>query len=485
MYTPSHAQVIKSLRDSELGDGQLFSYCFKDGILYEPRSKERGVWYLYDTHWSEDTSGQIYNLVATQYADLFIKAAVKEAESGEKSELADELWSHASYLKTERGASRVLFWASKQEGMTIQPVDWDSDPYLLGVQNGVINLRDQGFTPSKPSQRIKGVAPVPFVGFDSPCPRWQQFLLEIFNQDTELVDFMHRLLGYAISGLTVEHIFPLLCGQGRNGKTLMIETVNSILGYSLSGPVQAEILLDSSKNPNAASPHLLDLVNRRLSFVNETNEGWLNSASVKALTGGDTIVARPLYGDPIRFKPKHKIFLVTNYRPRADADDYALWQRVKVIEFPVSFVDDPRKDNERKADKFLRLKLQEESKGILGWLACGFLQWQEQGLNPPDSVKLAVEKYREGEDNISLFIKEQVSQETTLEVKASTLYDSYKSWVVSNGLRPLGSRKFYHKISSRFSKEERMDGNYYLGICPRIDYLNGQQSSIWDSKNGT
>lgn len=482
MTSPSHEQIIKSLKDDELGDGKLFSYCFKGRVLYEPKSKERGTWYLYNDWWQEDTTGQIYNLVANEYASYFIKAAVRESEDGEKSELANELWQHARYLKTERGASRVLFWTSKQQGMTIQAVEWDHDPYLLGVKNGVINLKYRGFQPMRPEFNIKSVTPVPFVSFDSPCPRWQQFLCEIFNQDTELVNFMQRLLGYSVSGLTVEHIFPLLCGQGRNGKTLMIETINHILGYGLSGPVGAEVLLDSSKNPNAASPHLLDLVNRRLSFVNETNEGWLNSASVKALTGGDTIVARPLYGDPVRFKPKHKIFLITNYRPRADADDYALWQRVKVIEFPVSFVDEPKKNNERKADKFLRTKLQEEAPGILAWLVDGFSKWQEEGLNPPESVKLAVEKYREGEDNLSLFIKEENRIDNQAEVRASVLYENYRNWAGSNGSRPLGSKKFYQKMSARFTREERNNGNYYVGICPH--FYQDNQSNFF-SENGS
>lgn len=477
---PSHDQIIKSLKDDELGDGKLFTQCFRGQVLYEPKSKERGTWYLYNDWWQEDTTGQIYNLVANNYAGHFIKAAVRESENGEKSELANELWQHARYLKTERGASKVLFWASKQLGMTIQAVDWDNDPYLLGVRNGVINLKYRGFQPMRPEFNIKSLTPIPFTSFDSPCPRWQQFLHEIFNQDTEMVDFIQRLFGYSISGLTVEHIFPLLCGQGRNGKTLMIETINSILGYGLSGPVGAEVLLDSSKNPNAASPHLLDLVNRRLSFVNETNEGWLNSASVKALTGGDTIVARPLYGDPIRFKPKHKIFLITNYRPRADADDYALWQRVKVIEFPISFVDEPQKDNERKADKFLKNKLLEEASGILAWLVDGFTKWQEQGLNPPNSVKLAVEKYREGEDNLSLFIKERVEEKVTNEVRASELYEAYRIWALEAGTRPLGSRKLYQKISIRYPKEERALGTYFLGICPRSSFGNGHQLTLDD-----
>ena len=471
MTPPSHEQIIKSLKEDELGDGKLFAYCFKGQVIYEPKSKEKGTWYLYNDWWQEDTTGQIYNLVANEYASYFIKAAVRESENREKS---DELWQHAHYLKTERGVSKVLFWASKQQGMTIQTTNWDNDPYILGVKNGVINLKYRGFQPMRPEFNIKSVAPIPFVSFDSPCPRWQQFLLEIFNQDTELVDFIQRLLGYSISGLTVEHIFPLFCGQGRNGKTLMIETINHILGYSLSGPVGAEVLLDSSKNPNAASPHLLDLINRRLSFVNETNEGWLNSASVKALTGGDTIVARPLYGDPVRFKPKHKIFLITNYRPRADADDYALWQRVKVIEFPVSFVDEPKKENERKADKFLAAKLREEAPGILAWLVEGFTKWQEDGLNPPESVKLAVEKYREGEDNLSLFIKERIEEKSTNEIRASELYESYRLWGIESGMRPLASRKFYLRMSARYSKEERMNGTYYLGMCPRSSF-NGHQ----------
>lgn len=475
---PTFQQVVDSLNDAELGLGKLFAHCFRDSVIYEPiakktKSKEgAGTWYLYDSYWKEDESGQIYNLIANQFANQFAQAAAVEIQNNPQSELAGDLWQMCTRLKTKSADDKTLFWANKQAGMFINPLRWDSDPYLLGCVNGIIDLRTGELRAARPGDYIRSIVPIPFLSLNTPAPRWEQFLSEVFDGDSELVGFMQRLLGYSISGLTIEHIFPILCGQGRNGKTLMIETINHILGHSLSGPVAAEILLDASKNPNAASPHLCDLIHRRLSFVAESNEGWLNSATVKALTGGDTLVARPLYGDVIRFKPKHKIYLVTNKRPRADADDYALWQRVKVIEFLVSFVDDPKMGNERKADKQLGEKLKAESSGILSWLVRGFLAWQSEGLNPPQSVKLAVEEYRQGEDSILRFINDTCELGSDKEIKAGILYSYYTDWTKDNGIRPLGSVKFSQKIAHRFEKEVRSDATYYLGIDAKMYFLD-------------
>lgn len=473
---PTLQQVVDSLNDAELGLGTLFAHCFRDSVIYDPipkKSKDKlGTWYLYNSHWQDDESGQIYNLIANQFANQFAQAAAVEIQKNPQSELADDLWQMCTRLKTRTYADKALFWGSKQQGMFINPLRWDSDPYLLGCVNGVIDLKTGESRTARPGDYIRSIAPIPYLGLEAPALRWEQFLSEVFDGDSELVSFMQRLLGYSISGLTQEHIFPILCGQGRNGKTLMIETINYILGHSLSGPVAAEILLDASKNPNAASPHLVDLMHRRLSFVAESNEGYLNSATVKALTGGDTLVGRPLYGDPIRFRPKHKIYLVTNHRPRADADDFALWQRVKVIEFPISFVDSPRMGNERQVDKQLGEKLKAESSGILSWLVRGFLAWQSEGLNPPQSVKLAVEEYRAGEDSILRFINDTCELGSDKEIKAGILYSYYTDWTKDNGIRPLGSVKFSQKIAHRFEKEVRSDATYYLGIDAKMYFLD-------------
>ena len=277
------------------------------------------------------------------------------------------------------------------------------------------------------------------------------------------------MLGYGLTRSQIEHVLAVLWGEGRNGKDTLLETLINVLG-NLAQPVGAEVLLDGSKNPNAATPHLYAIRPLRLAWVSETNEGArLDTGQVKLLTGGGTITARPLYGKPINFKPGYLLMLVTNHRPHANADDYALWKRLLLIPFTQSFVDDPKADNEHKRDPHLKDKLALEAPGILAWLVQGCLNWQKDGLNPPNIVMRATKEYQEEEDLIGHFIEEQCVEGSQMKVKAGDLYNAYKNWAIDYGFKPMSNTAFGNRIGKRFEKDRRNDGIYYIGVGLRSD----------------
>lgn len=86
-------------------------------------------------------------------------------------------------------------------------------------------------------------------GIDAPCPHWEHFVTEIMGDDPEMAAFLQRVFGYGVTGLAREHIFLVLFGRGRNGKGIMTEVIQTVLGEqnattALAGPVQSEMLLD-------------------------------------------------------------------------------------------------------------------------------------------------------------------------------------------------------------------------------------------------
>src|SRR5262249_27262292 len=141
-----------------------------------------------------------------------------------------------------------------------------------------------------------------------------------------LIAFLQRLLGYGITGATTEHIFPILYGEeGRNGKDTLLSTLESVLG-PLVGAVSNDVFIasDRLRSGGAATPHLCDLQGKRLVWGSETKQGdKLNIAQIKLLTGGGAISTRQLHGKQYTFTPTHKLLLMTNYKPHADARDKA------------------------------------------------------------------------------------------------------------------------------------------------------------------
>lgn len=380
-------------------------------------------------------------------------------------------------LQTVKRKEYILKLArTGEDSLAIRGDEWDKQDMLLGVLNGVIELENGILRPGNPTDYIVTIAPTMFYGLDFPAPIWEKFLLDIFNNDVELVAYIQRLLGYAITGMTNHHVIPILYGpHGRNGKSTFFEVLRFALG-ELVYKTRSELLLESRYSParGAADADTLALRRKRIVWASETDDGRsLNAARLKELCGGDTLNARAPYGKrPVQFSPTHLLFLLTNERPAAPANDDALWERIHLIPFNIRFVDNPHGPNERKADHDLLVKLKAEASGILAWLVRGCLQFQAIGLNPPDSVRFATSEYRTYEDDIGRFILEKCVCRNDVFEKISDIYHEYSLWYELSGLP--GKAISLKKLSQRlvnlgFTRDDSGRNVIFKGITTAID----------------
>ena len=171
---------------------------------------------------------------------------------------------------------------------------------------------------------------------------------------------------------------------------------------------------------------------------------------VKWLVGNDIITGRHLYSKhQIEFPPSHTLFLLTNHKPHLEENNQAM-DRICLIPFELSFVDDPQAANERKKDGELKDKLMKEAPGILAWLVKGCLLYQMQGLNRPAIVKQATREYRNEEDIHGQFIEECCNKLSDGKIRAFDFYKAYERWCEQNGYKPDGSTDFGIKMKRIF-----------------------------------
>lgn len=190
------------------------------------------------------------------------------------------------------------------------------------------------------------------------CPRWQRFLREVFGDDEELIGFVRRLVGYSLTGDTREHALIVFHGAGANGKTTFVETWKKLLGDCAR--TAAFDSFARARGDRGVRNDLARLHGARLVVASESGEGRkLDEATVKQLTGGDTVTARFLYGEHFEFRPQFKLCLVTNHRPQVSGDDDAIWRRLRLVPFEVSF--------QGREDLKLPTELRQELSGILAW----------------------------------------------------------------------------------------------------------------------
>jgi hypothetical protein len=178
------------------------------------------------------------------------------------------------------------------------------------------------------------------------------------------------------------------------------------------------------------------LAGARFVYSSEIDEEHrLNEQLIKDMTGGDTMEARRLYKEAFNFKPTFKPWLYGNHKPEIRGTDDALWDRVKLIEFPVSFAD--------RVDLALPHRLRQELSGILTWALAGCRAWQQAGLNPPERVKTATATYRKEQDLIGQFITECCQTgDDYMQCKAAALYAAYRRWAETNEVAILSQKRF-------------------------------------------
>lgn len=471
-------EILKALDSNEDGDASLFIELHRGRFVYDHAA---GVWFEWAGHyWKEDTIDRATEAL-TGVIDLYATEAGRQQWERLKAEKAgdankakkheaveDALLKRIRALQTKGRKENVLFLArTGAASLGISGDEWGCDPWLLCCLNGVIDLRTGGHRPGRPDDFIKTIAPVEWKGINEPTLTWGKFLTEIFADDRELISYVRRLFGYSTSGRTTEHISPILWGKGRNGKGTLLETLGFVLG-NYAGPAEPELILKQKFTKRSGGPtsDIMNLRGKRLVWGSETDEGRnLNAGKLKWLSGGDTLTGREMYGrHQVSFRPSHKFFLLTNHKPHAAADDYALWQRINLIPFTQSFVNDPKLPEERKADPTLPDKLKGEASGILAWLVRGCLEWQAEGLKPPYTVKAATEEYRQEEDTLPAFISECCETGLNLEVQAGKLYSRFKEWCENTGIKAISGVAFGKQIKDRFGSYENRNRTFYVGL---------------------
>lgn len=467
---------IEALNGRDNGDAILLEKLFADKVLFDFKNK---TWFFWAGHyWVEDQTNYIVPLLANTLKQEYKKATQLAANAFAQNQISQKTLS-AFKKQTENiglysKITNVQKLFSSRPKIAFDGNKWDLDPWLLAVENGVIDLKTGMLNDGKPQQYIKAFAPVKWEGIDKECPKWDKFQKEITGNKEEIIDFKQRLFGHSLVGESIEHVLPILYdSEGRNGKSTETETIMAILGDKLATANSADMLMCMRKSSEGAKPFTVELKGVRFFVARESSQGdRIDAGYVKEITGGDTIKARPLNGAPISFKPSHTPFLVTNSKPHISSDDNAMWERVILINYGQRFVEDPQKENEHQRNPNMKEELKAEYSGILAWLVSGCLEWQHRGLDIPDEIKQENKNYRIEEDDIQRFIDDICDLDPTYSENAMTLYHAYKDWAFANGEKnPMTNTAFGRKLrSKKFDKKRMNRGSVYIGI--RVDKLS-------------
>jgi len=416
------------------------------------------------SHWDADATEHVVELARVTARRILLEAGVAVQQGGT---LADEaaLSKHAQRSKSERAIAAMLRLArADQHALAIRPEQLDADPWALNVANGTLDLRTGALRNHSREDLFTHLVPIAYDK-EATAPRWERFLLEVCG-DVDLALYLQRAVGYTLTGLTTEQVLFLLYGTGANGKTTALEIIRKLLGgsgrRSLAIAASFETLLHQERRGGgeSASPDLARMAGRRLVVAVEADAGRrLNEERIKALTGTDTISARRLYQDSFEFVPVLKLWLGCNHRPIIRGADKAIWRRVKLIPFTVTF-------GPGTLDPNLPATLDGELPGILRWAVEGALAWQREGLGEAKAVTAATEGYREDSDVLGEFLSDRCALSEHAWVSSSDLHATYRKWSEDRGETPMGQRLFALRLEERtgIRKHRKDSGRGWAGV---------------------
>ena len=438
------------------------------------------------SRWGHDRCLEVEHLAKQTVNRLYLESSAESQRTGSGGNdqdvmairrAAETKMAHARRSHSAKAIRDMLALARSEPGIRLLPEVFDTDHWALNTPAGTIDLRTGEIRPHRREDCITKLCPTPYDP-SAACPTWERFLDLVFDGDADLIEFLQRLFGYALTGETCEHVLTVFWGDGSNGKSTFLEVVMEVMGsdYAMKAPQNMLMARDHEAHPTERA----DLHGKRLVCAVETEDGKrLAESLIKELTGGDTIRARRMRQDFLEFAPTHKLILCTNHKPQVRGSDNGTWRRLRLVPFTARFwnPDEPatlgevRPDHLR-ADKTMKDRLVAERQGILAWMVRGCLKWQADGLGLPQRVAEATSQYRAEENILGRFINDRCEQDKQFQVRSERLYTAFKEWCQFAGIEDTPTQRSFGLMMTQAGYERKVSaGTWYVGLqLPNAEY---------------
>lgn len=345
-------------------------------------------------------------------------------------------------------------------GIAASPDAFDLNRSLLTVDNGVLDLDTGQLGPFKSSlmlTRRLGAAYDP----QATAPRFAQFMSEVLPS-AEVREYVQRAIGYTLTGESDQRALFLLHGLSGTGKSQFLKIMGRLFGAFAATAEESTFNVTRSEATN----NLHSLRGARFVSMSETADSVkLNEALVKRVTGGDPVTTRELYQRNVTWTPEFVLWMATNFPPKMNAEDGAIWARYKPIHFGVQFSRAAGTEVANIGDSIFA----EEASGILNWALEGLAKYRQFGLGEPGEVVQEAQKHRLESDTVAQFIEDRVEEGSLVRqddtrIKSSVLYQMYEQWCARERYVPVGQKRFSLRMQALGFERKRSDGMVWVGI---------------------
>jgi P4 family phage/plasmid primase-like protien len=334
----------------------------------------------------------------------------------------------------------------------------NSKKHLLPFTNGVHDLLTNQFRLTTKEDYINLTVNYPcLLEMQSENQEVYKFLREVLPSKS-VRDYVLKKMSECLNGDIPNTYFLMFIGDtGANGKSQLLNLMKLAMG-EFGEKVEVTLLTRKRNNANEANSEKIKLLNKRFAFLSEPEDGEkINIGLLKELTGSEEIVARGLYQDSLSFVMEAKLFLACNELPEIKGEDTALWRRIRVIDFPSRFVDEPKEEGEYKIDRTLPSRMREDISWRQTFMKI-LLEYYYKDVKEPDEVKMKTNEYRQENNEFFNWMNENIIYS-----------EKYEDYVELKSICELflDKVKISSKTSSKYKKEIE---KYIKEKIPNIQY---------------
>ena len=322
----------------------------------------------------------------------------------------------------------------------------DSNLYLLGMENGIYDLKNFEFRAGRPDDYVSLSTGASFMEYDVEDETIQEVysFLEKIYVDEELRHYVLKYIASSLDGAIADEAFYIWVGNGSNGKSKFCDLICKTLDeYVEKLPIS--ILTQKRSGAENASPMLMSAKNKRFVYLDEPDadtDHTFNSGSLKEYTGGDRLKGRGMFQEPETFKPQFTLSMLCNDIPKAPPTDDGAFRRFRVIPHDSKFIDNlskPRDDHpielQFAKDETLDKKINEWIDAFMAILLHYYKIFRTEGLkDKPDIVMRAKNEYQQSCDDYVTFVNEflvKVDDKKAI-ITYSELERCFRSWFEEN-----------------------------------------------------
>ena len=435
-------------------------------------SIKNNIWYEFvDNRWLEIDSGSTLRLLISQdmhniylgrvrvLPNIIQKTDATDPEYNKLHKRTQRLSEICISLKKTQSKNNIMREARELFYDKDFLNNLDTKTHLLCFKNGVVDFEEKIFRRGQPDDNISKCTNIDYISTikdTNSLKEINNFMEQLFPIE-KLRKYMWEHLASCLIGTNSEQTFNIYTGSGSNGKSKLVELMGYCLGeYKATVPIT--LITQKRNSIGSTSSEIVQLMGTRYAVMQEPSKGdRINEGIMKEITGGDPIQGRALFKDTVTFIPQFKLVVCTNSLFDIKSNDDGTWRRIRVCDFKAKFCENPLIDNEEepyqfKIDKHMEGKIKKWAPIFISMLVSKAFE-KNGDVTSCDIVMASSDKYRDGQDYLAEFVKENIREAQGSHIKKTGVYTQFQEWYKLQYGRSVPPRRELHEyLDKKFGK---------------------------------